>query len=594
MNRPNYKTFFLSSETGKLLERISDQWLLSIRETNPAILYMFRDRDVKPYRDLLPWSGEFAGKYITGAYYVYLATGRRDLYDYVQRFISDLLKYQDADGYLGCFSRQCRLTGAYSQNPDVTGLTWDCWAHYHIMFGLLLWYDATGKSDYLKAVEKIATMFMRKFYNGKKRIVDTGSSEMNLSVFHGFCLLYSVTKKREYLSFAKEIEKDLADPGAGDYINYTLNGYEYYQCPKPRWESLHVIMGIAEMYRCTKNSIYLDVASKIFYSCLKTDVHNTGAFSTDEQAIGNPFKNGNIETCCVIAFNALAIEIYRLNRDPAIIDFLERSHYNAVMGYCSPSGRWSTYNTPMEGTKCANYHSIVFQSRPGSPDLNCCSANAPRGVGQIIDWLITEEDNVIFINGYENVDCETENGLKLKISGDYPASSRVTVSVNTLQARKIRFRIPSWSKKTTVRIGSETFFPVSGQYFSLERRWNCDVTIEFDFTPYLEKGGRDGSCYAENSGIPNLGQNTGASYEEKYSVYCGPVLYGLQNGENTEIDFAAPPAIDCDKLMGSLPKREGSGAIHLKVDGVTLTDFYHLGVDGSEYKTWFEINGRTD
>jgi DUF1680 family protein len=353
-------------------------------------------------------------------------------------------------------------------------------------------------------------------------------------------------------------------------------------------------MGIAEMFRCTKKSIYLDVASKIFYSCLKTDVHNTGAFSTDEQAIGNPYKNGNIETCCVIAFNALASEIYRLNGDPAIIDFLERSHYNAVMGYCSPSGRWSTYNTPMEGTKCANYHSIVFQSRPGSPDLNCCSANAPRGVGQIVDWLITEENNVFCINGYENLDCETESGLKLKITGDYPYSPHVTLSVRTPQPRKIRLRIPSWSKKTTVRIGSETFFPAYGQYFSLERRWNCDVTIEFDFTPHLEKGGRDSSSYAENSGIPNLGQNTGASYEEKYSVYSGPVLYGLQNGENAGVDFTDPPVIDRAELCKCLPEKDESGAVHLKMPGLTLTDFYHLGVDGSEYKTWFEVGGSTD
>ena len=60
----------LGGETGKLAANIAANWLTGIRESNPAILDMFRDRDVLPYRDLLPWSGVFAGKHITGAYYI--------------------------------------------------------------------------------------------------------------------------------------------------------------------------------------------------------------------------------------------------------------------------------------------------------------------------------------------------------------------------------------------------------------------------------------------------------------------------------------------------------------------------------------------
>ena len=58
--------FKLSDCTGRLVSRVTDNWLLSIRETNPAILDMLRDRDLRPARHLNPWSGEFAGKYLTG------------------------------------------------------------------------------------------------------------------------------------------------------------------------------------------------------------------------------------------------------------------------------------------------------------------------------------------------------------------------------------------------------------------------------------------------------------------------------------------------------------------------------------------------
>lgn len=112
---------------------------------------------------------------------------------------------------------------------------------------------------------------------------------------------------------------------------------------------MHVIMGFAEMYRATGDMDYLRACQQIVSSVLKTDIHNTGAFSTDEQAVGNPYQNGNIETCCVIAFDALAIALYELTGDSQIVDFLELAHYNACMGLWSPTGRWSTYNTPMNG-----------------------------------------------------------------------------------------------------------------------------------------------------------------------------------------------------------------------------------------------------
>ncbi len=41
-------------------------WLLIAPSSNPAMLQMFRDRDRTPRRDLVPWAGEFAGKYLIG------------------------------------------------------------------------------------------------------------------------------------------------------------------------------------------------------------------------------------------------------------------------------------------------------------------------------------------------------------------------------------------------------------------------------------------------------------------------------------------------------------------------------------------------
>lgn len=567
MTTETYKTLKLRGEIGRLASNVSKNWLIGLRETNPAILDMFRERDKKPYRELLPWSGEFAGKYITGAYYVYKLTGDAELYAYIRRFIAELIETVDSDGYAGCYSRECRLTGAFSQKPEETGKTWDAWSHYHMMVGLLLWSRETGDAAMRETLLRTAELFIGTFYRGKKKLSEIGWTEMNLAPIHAFSLLYEETGDKKYLDFALEIEKDLSSSNAGDYVEHALAGGEFYTCAKPRWESLHAVMGIAALYRCTGDEKYLRAAKQIFYSILKTDVHNTGGFSTREQAIGNPFENGPIELCCVIAYNALACDILGLTGDPKIADHLERSLYNAVMGSFSPTGRWSTYNTPMEGKKEANYHTIVFQSRSGSPDLNCCSANAARGIGTAYAWALTREGDTLFVNLYESLHAVTSDGLEIDISGDYPADPRVKIRLSSKNTRKIALRVPSWSENTRISLYGAEPRPEAGSYYRFDKApGETELDILFDFTPRFLKGDLD--CAGQES------------------VFVGPVLYGCDLAQNESM----PDSLSRSELLASLPDRSPDGGIVLKLGGgAVLRDFYHLGAGGSVYKTWFRI-----
>lgn len=559
----------LHDETGKLAKKIAENWLIGLRETNPAILDMFHERDRKPYRDLLPWSGEFAGKYITGAYYIYKLGHHDALYSYILQFLDELLTCIDEEGYVGCYQKACRLTGAYSQDPATTGVTWDAWSHYHIMFGLYLWYHETQETRYFEALQTIAAFFLRTFYTNGKRLADIGSCEMNLSILHIIVLLYQDTKDKRYLSFAKEIEKDLTLPTAGDYIRHALAGTEFYQCPKPRWESLHVIMGIAALFRATNDEKYQKAALQIFYSILKSDIHNTGGFSTDEQAVGTPFINGNIELCCVIAYNALACDILKMTGDIQIVDFLELSLYNAVMGSFSPTGRWSTYNTPMEGEKQANYHSIHFQCRPGSPELNCCSTNAARGIGTLAEWAVMEEEGTVYLHYYGSLSGITSSGLEIRIEGNYPVSNQVRLLLHSISPQRVALRIPSWSKRTVISYNGHTELPLAGTYWITEHVWHHDeIQIQFDFTPRLLAGGGD--------------------YSGKSSIYMGPLLYGYDSSIKGSPDLEHLPPISLSALLRAEPFSDSDGRILLKLsDHLFLCDFRHLGLTGSAYTTWF-------
>ncbi len=59
--------FSLGGEMGRRLEAVTRQWILPAPYANPGMLEMFRHRDRKPSHDMVPWAGEFAGKYLTHA-----------------------------------------------------------------------------------------------------------------------------------------------------------------------------------------------------------------------------------------------------------------------------------------------------------------------------------------------------------------------------------------------------------------------------------------------------------------------------------------------------------------------------------------------
>jgi DUF1680 family protein len=369
------------------LQACLDQWWLIAPDANPALLQMFRDRDRKPERELLPWSGEFVGKFLTSGVLGWQLTRDPQLFATLRRAVDELISVQDAEGYLGPFPRAKRLTGRMAWDGGKREIAqWDVWGHYHCILGLLLWHQEAGDAAALQTACKAADLLCRFFLDGETRVYDAGAEEMNMAVSHGLCLLYRETGNPRYLELVRAIEQDWEKPPAGDYVRQALAGQPFYLTPKPRWESLHDIQAIVELYWLTGEQKYRTAFEQIWWSIFEFDRHNTGGFTSGEQATGNPYDPRAIETCCTVAWMALSVDMLKLTANSIVADEIELSLLNGMLGGQSPTGRWWTYNTPMDGVKKASAHDIVFQARAGSPELNCCSVNAPRGLSMIADW----------------------------------------------------------------------------------------------------------------------------------------------------------------------------------------------------------------
>ena len=198
-----------------------------------------------------------------------------------------------------------------------------------------------------------------------------------------FGLLYQDTGEPRYLRMLREIEADWQTPPAGDYVRTALAGMPFYQTPKPRWESLHDIQAILSSTRSPATRTTAAPSSTSGGASVAGDRHNTGGFSSGEQATGNPYDPRRHRDLLHRGLDGAVGGHAAPDRRPAVADELELSTLNATLGAQTPSGRWWTYNTPMDGVRKASAHEIVFQAREGSPELNCCSVNGPRSLGML-------------------------------------------------------------------------------------------------------------------------------------------------------------------------------------------------------------------
>ncbi len=536
LDRPKSSRYQFRGSYYDYLSAVIDQWLLVAPKANPAMLEMFADRDVRPYRNLVPWAGEFAGKYLTSAVQVLRATGNTALRDQLVTFVAQLIALQEEDGYLGPWPSGSHLTGR-APNVAGDGQTWDAWGHYHVMLGLLLWHEETEDAAALAAARRIGDLFCRMFLGTDLRLVDTGETDKNLAPVHALAMLHAKTGDPKVLELAQQIVDEftavgLDGPLAGDYLREALAGREFFEMPKPRWESLHPIMGLAELYWGTGEPSYREAFERIWWSIVRHDRHNNGGFSSGERATGNPYDPSPIETCCTIAWIAASVEMLKLTGNSVVADEIELSTLNSVLGMHARSGRWSTYNTPSDGARFASAHQIVFQARSGSPELNCCSVNSPRGLGMVSDWAVMVGSGGLYLNYYgpmeASVSLRDGPAVGLSEETDYPASGRIRIHLALAHAAafSLYLRIPSWSLRTSVAVNGEAVAEVTpGMYCRIERRWFDEDTIEIDLdmAPHFWPGDN------ERAGLT--------------SIYRGPILLAYDQRYNRELQRDAEPAV---------------------------------------------------
>ena len=565
----------LQGAMGERFEANLEHWLLQAPYANPGMVEMYFRRN-QPHQADVTWYGEFSGKYITSAALCYAMQPDERLKKAVDYVVDRLAEAQDPDGYLGVWSDDKKFVGLNAWKAK----TWDVWAHYHNMLGLYYWHHVTGSQKALDVLLKAANKLYQ-FFCVENHPLDEDKDGTDAAVGHIFAMLYLQTHDPRWLQMVERTFETFAAPGGGDYYKAGLQDIPLYQMKRKRWECLHAIETIVEMYRISGDANYRKAFENIWWGVARYDRHNTGGFSSGEGACGNPYDTRAIETCCTIAWIALCIDMLRMTDNPIVADELELSTWNALMGAQHPSGRLFTYNTPMLGDKKASAHEIVFQSIAGSSELNCCSVNGPRGFGMIGQWGVLARGDTVTVNYYGASEtlCKLGKSGKLTLvqTGDYPYDNRLQLRV-VLKGKKsvvLRLRVPFWSVQTHIsRNGKDLGMVEAGRYCYLEGVKNGEkIDLTFDFSLHCWQGDCDLSG--------------------KTSLYHGPILLTCDQRYEPYLDslptlhlpsLTLKPAASPDAvwpqpyLLLHATDKQGNSCL--------LCDFASAGQTGTSYTTW--------
>ncbi|MBR4420570.1 MAG: glycoside hydrolase family 127 protein, partial [Clostridia bacterium] len=474
-------------------------------------------------KGLLPWYGEFVGKHLTGLTLGYRVCPCESTRNAIFEIVNALADAQWADGYIGVYNGCSR----YSQFID----NWDVWNHYHAIIGLIECHKIFKDDLSFKVAKRALDCIYKTFKKTSYLLV--GGKETNRSIAHAYAEFYTISRERRYLLESERIIKEECQEENGWYKT-ALNDGEFYTSSLKRWEVLHTILTLGTLYREVKNPEYLKVLKRVWQSLYNLDVHNTGGFSTNEGATGNPYSDGVIETCCSIAWMALTNELFQCEKSVEVADAFEVSYYNALLGALTTGEVYCTYNTPMniidgtsgifDGRRVPSQVDSAFQYTKGAPQMNCCQANIARGLGELGRWAhYCDKENNIYLNFLGKAEVKVNVcGKEIVIIQDsnYPCGQSIKFTVKAKDAGSkfsLNIRIPSWSNGAEVIIDNQKLIGKAGSYLKIDKRWGKkeEILMNLNFDIRVVKGEKEQAEYS--------------------SVYCGPVLLALEEDINSGI-----------------------------------------------------------
>lgn len=455
------------------------------------------------------WRGEYWGKMMRGACFVYAYTRDDALYQILEATIEDLLTTQDGQGRISSF------------RPDRELFGWDLWCRKYVLLGMQYFMEISENEalnrrlvesmcrqvDYL--IEKIGPE------EGKKHIFETSQTWQGLNsstILEPVVRLYSITGEKRYLAFAQYIVS-CGGTALGNLIELALEDrLAPYQYPVTKaYEMMSFFEGVLEYYRVTGEEKYKRAVLNFGRRVMETDITIIGSAGCTHELLDHSrvrqsdpeALSGGVmqETCVTVTWMKFCYQLLLISGEAAFADCMEQSLYNAYLGAVN-TGKALDQDTPQKEGYILEY--LHFDSYspllPGTRGkrvgglqqmkdghyYGCCACIGAAGIGLAHKAAVLCSRDGVVLNFYipGTIRTRTPEGtaLRLNIATEYPADGAVRIAVMPEQEEtfSLALRIPGWCKAASLWVNGEEAAVVCG-YHTLTRRWKAGDTIQLRF-----------------------------------------------------------------------------------------------------------------
>ena len=428
------------------------------------------------------WRGEYWGKMMRGAAFVYAYSRDPELYAILAETVRDMMSAA-REGEGGRIS---------SYGKDHEFCHWDIWARKYVLLGMQYFYeicdDEELRSEIVESMRRQADCIIAGIgrEEGKKRITRASHHWRGLnssSLLEPIVRLYSLTGEEKYLDFATYIVEE----GGTDVVNIFRLAYEnqlkLYQYPVTKaYEMTSCFEGLLEYYRITREEWHREAIIRYADRILEDDftvigsagcTHELFDHSTVRQAntTNDPIMQ---ETCVTVTLMKFFYQLHLLTGEAKYVDVFETALYNAYLGSLNTEGglnldvlgrhpeyipealpfdSYSPLTAGTRGLRIGGYKSMADKTYYG-----CCACIGAAGIGLVpkMQTLLSEDGVVLnlYING--NVNFALQNGTKIRITTetDYPKNGEVKITLGMQNPEKfdLSLRIPAWSRDAKIAV----------------------------------------------------------------------------------------------------------------------------------------------
>lgn len=573
------------------------------------------------------WRGEYWGKMMRGACFVYSYTKNPELYDILSTTVRDMIDSAEEDGRISTYARSHEFDG------------WDIWSRKYVMLGMQYFHeictDEALKGDIVRSMCRQADCIMEKIgpkEEGKKEISSATRHWRGLnssSLLEPIVRLYSLSGEEKYLGFAKYI----VDRGGADVENIFELAYKNelmpYQYPVTKaYEMTSCFEGLLEYYRITGTEWYKEAVINFAKRILETDftvigccgcTHELFDHSTVRQANTD---NGIImqETCVTVTLMKFFYQLHLITGDSRFADAFEISLYNAYLGSVNTEKviepmiqkehpDWALEPLPFDsyspltaGTRGNGIGGLKLMS--DNHYYGCCACIGAAGIGLVPKMQLLSTDEGFALNLYVNGSIQTKtpdgNDLTLKLDTDYPKSGKILIKaeLDCDEEFELLLRNPAWSERTNVKAEGASIEARDG-YISLRKRWcNGDsVELVLDMRtkailpiPYGSQVLMNKVVWGYNTIVPTFDKEDPIAHRH-IALRRGPVMLAQENRLGYSVDDPIDVRVNPDGYVDVvIPKSDIAPYPHILEAEVPLSNGRTMRVTdyASAGKLWCE------